>query len=98
MNVSGPVYTIPDHLSIGFPFISDSVCIYMALCMNAIRSAPTIWYNSAPNQQVVQKWIRYDPKWRSNLCFKMLVKNTGLDLLHRNPYSAHFLPIEIELN
>ena len=29
------------------------------LCMNPIRSAPTILYNSAPHQQVVRKSIRY---------------------------------------
>ena len=37
------------------PFISDWGFVCVALCMNPIRSAPTIRYNSAPHQQVVQK-------------------------------------------
>ena len=56
----GPVYTIPDHLRIGYLFISYwPVCVFL-LCMNPIRSAPTMRYNSASHQQVVRKWIRYN--------------------------------------
>ena len=35
--------------------------VFILLCLNPIRSATTIRYNSAPHQQVEQKWIWYNP-------------------------------------
>ena len=46
------MYRIPFHIRLG---------LFIRLCMNPIHSASTIRYNSAPHQQVVRKWIRYNP-------------------------------------
>ena len=50
-DTGSPTYRIPIPFLIGRAFF----------CMNPIGSAPTIRYNAAPHQQVVQKWIRYNP-------------------------------------
>ena len=43
------------------PFSYRIGVVFIRLCMNPIRSAPTTRYNFAPHQQVARKWIRYNP-------------------------------------
>ena len=43
------------------PFLYLIGVVFIRLCTNPIRSAPTIRYDSPPHQQVVRKWIRYNP-------------------------------------
>ena len=43
------------------PFSYRIGVLFIRLCMNPISSAPTIRYKSAPHQQVVRKWTRYNP-------------------------------------
>ena len=46
--------------------------MFKRFCMNPIRSAPTIWYNSAPHQQVVQN---ESGTIRTILCFRDPIRN-----------------------
>ena len=58
---------------VSYPFSYRIGVVFIRVCVNLIRSAPTIRYNPVPHQQMVRKWI-----WYNQYLFCFTCK-------HRNP-------------